>query len=914
MTRPPANRWLSLGALTRRQLATDIWPASVLALMVLLVAAICTAAPASMSAIATSEIRHSVTAVSPNDRNLTVRADSAPPDGLGPAGTATDLPLDAGPQWGGFAAQLAAVRSRFPTQVQRATGAGRFVVSTDAIELEPLPADNAIMQVSINSDPYLPSHLRLTAGHWPAAPATATGTEPVQVVLAAAAAERMGWRMGTSRKIFTTDEPVTLTLVGLVAENPADPDYPRIRPSSTAPAIFDDGNAPVRVTGFVYLAAPLWPNVATLGQVTTVVWFPTTVEAFDDANLVTLAADMRRVTAAEYPLGGPDADTSGIDATPLQVLRWKSDLPAALDAAHARIVSASAVQTVAGLGPGGAALAVLALGLRSFMRRREQAVTLLLTRGASPAQLRRSMVAQGLLIGVPAAAVAVATVVFLFGRTVPLWAAAAGVLAGLIPAAALPAGVSGRRLRTVRTDLSARSPHRIRRLAEVAVLALAGLSLYLLLSGGLTAGSGGGADVLVAAAPIVLTLAVCVLVIRLYPLPLTVIGRVLRRRKGVVGYLGTVRSVREQLVGVPLILATVTGVAVAVFSVLMLSTISAGIDAAAARTVGADVSVAGGFMTTDVVEAARKAPGVQQVTPVGFLGAVSVSSASGTRKLTAYSLDSSTAAEVQRDVPGAPVVPPGMAVPGPAGVQVVVPDALRASLSSPLTAGNGTAVQLVGGGRLPVGFGNDDNWMLVDIAQVNKLVNTGVVPSKMLVAERPGADPAAVDAALSKIIGPNIVLRRPSAETAQLRAAPTIGGMRLALLAATALGVLLVTLAVVVTAVSASRSRNRLLSVLRLLGFDHRQVTQLAAWEQAPPALTAVLVGGGFGVGLAALIRGVVDLRAFTGGTVQPDLAVQPWGLVAVIGGFLLVTALAIGVSALLARQASAAVLMRTEE
>jgi putative ABC transport system permease protein len=76
----------------------------------------------------------------------------------------------------------------------------------------------------------------------------------------------------------------------------------------------------------------------------------------------------------------------------------------------------------------------------------------------------------------------------------------------------------------------------------------------------------------------------------------------------------------------------------------------------------------------------------------------------------------------------------------------------------------------------------------------------------------------------------------------------------------------------------------------------------------------AVLVGGGFGVGLAALIRGVVDLRAFTGGTVQPEMAVQPWGMVAVIGGFLLVIAIAIGGSATLARQASAAVLMRTEE
>lgn len=494
MTRRSASRLLDLGGLARRQLAADTGPASVLALMVLLVAAIFTAAPASMSAIATSEIRHSVTAVSPNDRNLEVRADAAPPDGPVPTGTSSNLPEDAGPQWGGFAAQLAAVRSRFPMQVQDATGAARFVLSTDAIELEPLPADTAIMQVAINADPYLASHLQLTAGHWPAPPATATGTEPVQVVLAEAAAGRMGWHVGISRQIFTTDAPVTLTLVGLLRANPADPDYPRIRPSSTTPAIFDDGNAPVRVTGSVYVATPVWPRVAALGQISTVVWFPIIVDSVDDRNVVALAADLRRVTAVDYPLAGPDADTGDVDLTTLQVLRWQSDLPAALDAAHARVVSAAAVQTVAALGPCGAALAVLALGLRSFLRRREQAGTLLLTRGASRTQLRRSMMTQGLLIGVPTAVAAVLAVAVLFGRTVPMWAAAAGVLAGLIPALALPAGVARHRPGGVRTDLGTPAPHRVRRLAEVAVLAMAALSLYLLLSGGLTAGSGGGTE------------------------------------------------------------------------------------------------------------------------------------------------------------------------------------------------------------------------------------------------------------------------------------------------------------------------------------------------------------------------------------------------------------------------------------
>lgn len=934
---------LGLGGLTRRQLVHDVGPASVLALMVLLVAAIFTAAPAAMSTIATAEIRHTVDTVSPNDRDLTLRGSSIPPEGPATPGLSSDLPADAASLWGGFAADLAAIRDSFPPAVKAATGPARFALQTDAIPLSSLASDNAVMQVSMNADPYLSQHLRLTTGRWPAPPKTATGTETVEVVLASASAKRMGWALNTVRKVPTAEVEVTLRLVGTVDANPADPDYPKIRPSATQPAIFDDGDSPIRVTGFVYVATGVWKDVSDLGPLTTVVWFPTITDAFDDGNLVGIAADIRRVTVVEYPLGGPGADTTVLNGAELQVLRLVSELPASLDAARNRVVSASAVQTVAALGPCGAALAVLSLGVQAFLRRRQPAVALMITRGAAIGQVRRSLAVQGLVIGLPTAVIAVLLAQLAFGWTVPRWAMTIGLLAGLIPAVALPLGVSAQRLRTVRADLGGRSPQRARRVGEVLILALAGLSLYLLLSGGLTAGTGGGADVLVAAAPIFLTLAVCVLVIRLYPWPLRAFQRLMRRRRGAVGFLGAVRSLRDPLVGIPLILATVTGVAVSVFSVVTLSTVNSGIDDSGIRTVGADLSVTGAFMTPDVVTAARKVPGVAEVTSIGFAGTITVKSAAGSEGLPAYFVDSSTFSVVQADIPGAPAVPTSMAVVGaksgtssgsspgpspgsssggtaqggtrqPAAIQVVVPDSVRARWSGPVTSDGGIPLELVGGGQLPAGFGDQEKWLLVDVSSAGRLVNTGTIASKMLLAERPGADESAIDTALAQIVGSNAVLLRPEQATAQLRAAPTIGGMRAALIAATVLGVLLVAMAVVVTAVSGTGARNRLLSVLRLLGLNHRQVTQLASWEQAPPALTAVLVGGGFGVGLTVLIRGVVDLRAFTGGTSPPAMSVQPWGMVAVIGGFLLVIAVAIGVSAVLARRASAAVLMRTEE
>lgn len=323
----------------------------------------------------------------------------------------------------------------------------------------------------------------------------------------------------------------------------------------------------------------------------------------------------------------------------------------------------------------------------------------------------------------------------LFGWTVPWWALLAGVLLGLVPAVALPAGVSANRLRTVRSDFGVRAGSRIRWIVEVLVLAVAGLSLHLLLSGGLTTGTGGGADVLVAAAPVLLTLAVCVLVIRLYPLPLQAIQRFVRRRRGAVGFLGAIRALRDPLVGIPLILATVTGVAVAMFSVVTLSTVSSGITIAGERAVGADLSVTGAFMTEDLVAKARKVPGVQAATTVGLGGTLTINSGSQSLNVTMYFADTASFAEVQRAIPGAPNVP-GQLTRTAAGIPVVVSDSVRSQLPSPTAqSGNGKTLNIVGTGPFPTGLGIAKDWMLVDTSVADSLLNTGGVPDHMLIRE-----------------------------------------------------------------------------------------------------------------------------------------------------------------------------------
>ncbi|WP_154674440.1 ABC transporter permease [Nakamurella lactea] len=904
---------LGLAGLTGRQLRDDLGPAAVLALLVLMVSAIFAAAPAAMSSIATAEIRDAVTALSPTDRDLTEKTTSALPQGPAPAGTVTDLPAAEQPVWGSFAGALAHTHAAFPEPARQATDPARFYLSTAAAGLadDPAVTTGKTMQVTFNVDPYLSEHLRLVSGKWPA-PGDGIhpdGTIDLQVVLAKSSAAEMQWTVGATRSAAVGGAVARLKLVGLTDAAADSADYLVHNPFANQPNIFDDGNQPIRVTGSVFVNSGDWSIAQSAGSAQALIWYPVRAGSVTSANVEAMTAALRRVTVVEYPVVGAPTDQATFALTSLQLT---TDLPAALDAARARVVSASAVQTVAALGPCGAALAVLALGLQSFLRRRRPTTALLVSRGASLGQVRRSLAVQGVLIGLPAAVVAVLVVQLLFGWRAPWWAMMLGLLAGLIPAAALPLGVSASGLRAARSDFGTASAGRPGWIGEVVVLALAALSLYLLLSGGLAAGSGGGADVLVAAAPVFLTLAVCVLVLRCYPLVLLAIQRTMRGRRGAVGFLGAARSLREPMVGTPLIVATVTGVAVAVFSVVTLATVTSGIDGVAARTVGADLRAAGPWMTEDVVDRVRAIPGVEVVSTAGFGGSIALKSDSGTRNVNLYFVDSTTFAQVQQDIPGAPAVPTTMGTRTDAGVPIVVSDSVRAALPGTLTV-DGDPVDVVGTGRYSAGLGDRGDWAIADVTLARSLLTSNGVPDTVLVSLQPGSGPAAA-AALTKIVGPDAVVQRPSDVVDRLTGAPTIGGMRAALIAATALGLLLVALAVLVTAVSGTRTRNRLFAVLRALGLDRRQMAQLAGWEQAPPALTAVVVGGGFGVLLAAVIGGVVDLRAFTGGTDEPALSVQLWSLLTVIGGFVVVVALAIGVSSLLARRAGAATVLRMED
>jgi hypothetical protein len=110
-------------------------------------------------------------------------------------------------------------------------------------------------------------------------------------------------------------------------------------------------------------------------------------------------------------------------------------------------------------------------------------------------------------------------------------------------------------------------------------------------------------------------------------------------------------------------------------------------------------------------------------------------------------------------------------------------------------------------------------------------------------------------------------------------------------------------LTVVLASVAAATARNRTVGVLRILGMSNRQLRGIQAWELAPVALTAVLVGTALGLVLPIIVTSVLDLRPFVGGDLQPGPVIDPLWVLAAVGAFVVIVVLAGIVAAALGRR-----------
>lgn len=938
MTGGAVTRGLSTGALVSKHLRTAPGASLAVGLLVLVLSGLAVFGPLALTAVSDAALRYRLDAVSPAVRD--VQASIVMPPSAGPGGAGARVPEEYTEVWGGFDAGLERVRSATEEPLTATLESAEYFVRMG----EP---GEYVGGSYLGLDPFYESHISIVDGRlpqptasqeeWDAALAAMfeglngdplraeyelsqrEGLPPVEIVLSTASAEKVEWAIGETRVVGSElgwGLPLRLTLVGTFEAVDANEPYWIHVGEVLKPAIGwnPDGVEYVRPTGFVS------PNV--LEQLAhgntrpfTSVWYPMDVEAITASNAAAVTAQLRGFTSVAQQVG------SG-DVFGLQSLDFQADAIPTLDRAIAEGRSLVALVAMLAAGPLGVAAAVLVLGARMMLERRRGALALLSARGATPAQLRRLLGIEGLVVAVVPTALG-ATLGFV---TASLALSRIGAMPGpleqpallIVPALlafapavvlAASAGVSRARGRAdAPTRRSAWSP-----ILEWAVTGLAVVATALLVVRGL-GDPMAPIDPLVSVAPLLLAFVVCIATLHVYPLFLRGLQARLRRGSGFAGFLGAARALRDPATGLAPVLALIVGVSIAVSSGILLSTLETGADRASRANAGGDLQLQSKRFDEGAAEVVADLPGVEAVAPVGEARTIEVLVDSRRKLATVYLVDQDALADVQ----GADgLVPDGVSLgDGTTPMPVLFSQRAMAVLEpeGELLIG-GEPAEVADVVTDPAPSTSATSWLLTDAAYGEAIYGREVPVVSILVRLDDGTDAAAVAAAARDALGDeNIRWLTPESVRAAVDAGPAASGLRVTLIACIALAALLCAIAVVMTLVLGTRARSRILALLQTLGAPPRSGSAIVAWELWPACAAAVVAGALYGAALPVLLLRVVDLTPFTGGAGQPAYAADPLILIAAIGGFLVVALLFTLAALAISRRVRAAAILRTVE
>lgn len=938
-----------LGLLARRQLRTSWGATATLGVVAFLAAGVLSTAPRAVETMHADQVAYETAKASGPARDVISVVGAVP--GQPPTDGFYDLAsMGSGvppePDWAPFLANLDVVRAETPEPLRSVMGAPRFhVTSTEPAYSDPTAGSQlSEAKVYLRSATDLSEHAELVEGRWPAATAEpvfdgaedrflAQPTEPappVEVAVSRAVADTYGWELGGrydnrsgSGVIALADRYPSLVVTGIFETGDPDADYWLHHSLGARASVIADPNRGLLGTATAYVDAAMITPL-TLGMAETRVWYP---------------VDTGGVTAAAVPqllaqINGQSAKTFLVEAEPGDAwpmpLRPSTRLSEILESLLAQRTGVDAIVAVLAVGPLGATVAVLALGARLVVDRRRAALALLRARGASGPQLRLLMGGEGLVVGLGSATLGFVCGLALsagLGVDAPVTVSQVGLAlaAGLAPAAALALATSPAGLRTTRADLAPRSRSRVRWVLEVLVVAGAALATWLLLSRGVVAGSGAGSgvDPLVAAAPLLVSLALTLLAVRAYPWIALAVERALAPRRDLVPFLGAARATRDPAGGPVPAVALVLAVAVAATSAVLYSTVSGGVVREAWRATGADLRISGPVVDESVAEQIAAIDGVDVVVPVDEVGDGVLQSAGGSPRAEVYAVDAAALAKAQADVVGTPETLGELApAAGPGAADDAVPVILNRSAVGPGVSPGSTGITLATPeGSVPVrvvdvvdelpGLPADRSLVLVDADRLAAATgDSSSYPRLALVDLTDGADRSAVTAGILRLLQ-SAVVEDPDQEADEMLAAPVSGGLVIAFVLAVLLAGLLCAAAVVMTLMLAAPARARLLAVLQTLGLSPRQGRGLVGWEIGPWAVVALAVGAVLGVAVPSLVLAAVDVTALTGGITQPDPQYDPLLLGAAAAGFVVVVLAAVGIAAALSRRGEVAAQLR---
>lgn len=886
---------MTRAALLRRHLGFASGGGFVVALLVLVLTVLTTAAPVALGRLGDATVQYRLAGLGAVERDVVADENG--------------IPLE------GFAAEVERIRAEAAAPLPDILQPARTVAVGSAAPLTDQPGT---AEIAVAVDPRYEEDVDIVEGRLPE---PAVFTDPgadiadgqafgrIEIVLSTDTADELGWELGATRQITGFAGIVDVVLVGVFEPVDADAAYWQHVPSVLEPNIFDDGNRArvVTGTGFAHPAS-LRATSPQGDSVSTIVWYPFDETAVDARDAESVAAGLRLLTAVGHTVSESSAGPGGILS-----LRFTADVIGAIEAALAQERATAGVVAMIASGPIGVAAAVLILGCRLVFDRRRPALRLLAARGADTRQLRALLALDGVACGILPALLGIGigvTLAQLALGTVPdLAGVGAAVAVGLFPAAVLAVLAPTAADRRPRADLGGRGS-RPRVILEGAVLVLAALALTLLL----VRGAGDGADLLTAATPLLLALVACVVTLRVYPIPLAVLLRRSRGGRDLAGYLGAVRALREPAIGLTPVLALVVGVSVAVSSGILLSTVQAGIDRSAGAQIGADIRVAGGIITGDQLAQLSALDGVAAATGISGAEPVTLDIDGERVGTSAFVVDADVLRAVQGEGPG--MLPPGVSLAPTSGpLPIVVSTALADEIDGRdgLRVGSLPA-EVVGVLDGPAPIGARAAWLALDASAAEEALGRDPSDRTAVLRLAPGGDPGAVVDAVREVVSPALRIDTAREIIGQIEASPAVAGLRAALLAATGLAALLGALAVVMTLTLAAAPRARLLALLRTLGAPARVGRALAAWEVAPAGLAALVAGTLFGAVVPLVVLTGVDLRSFTGSTAQPAYAVDPVILGVALGAFVALVTAATLIALAVSRRARTSRLLRTVE
>ena len=935
-----------LGLLARRQLRTSWGATATLGVVAFLAAGVLSTAPRAVENMHADQVAYETAKASGPARDVISVVGAVPgqpPDDgyYDPGAIGSGVPAE--PDWAPFLANLDAVRAETPEPLRSVMGAPHFhVTSTDPAYTDPTRSSQlAEAKVYLRAATDLTEHAELVEGRWPAATAEpvfdgngeflgqpAQQAPPFEVAVSRAVADTYGWELGGrygnlsgTGVIALADRYPALVVTGIFETGDPDADYWLHHSLGAEASVIADPNRGLLGTATAYVD-PAMITPLTLGMADTRVWYPVDTGGVTATAVPTLLSQANGQSAKTFLVeAGPD------DPAPIQ-LRPSTRLTEILESLLAQRTGVDAIVAVLAVGPLGATVAVLALGARLVVDRRRPALALLRARGASGTQLRLLMGGEGLVVGLGSAAAGFAAGLALsagVGLDAPVTVSqvALALAAGLAPAAALVLATSPAGLRPTRADLAPRSRSRARWVLEVLVVAGAALATWLLLSRGVVAsggaGAGTGVDPLVAAAPLLVSLALTLLAVRAYPWLALAVERALAPRRDLVPFLGAARATRDPAGGPVPAVALVLAVAVAATSAVLYSTVSGGVVREAWRATGADLRVSGPLVDEPAAEKVAALDGVDAVSPVAEVGDGVLRSTASSRRTEVYTVDAAALAVAQEDVAGAPAtLGEHDRAEGPAGALPVIHT--RSAAGPGIGPGIAGSTLVTREGSVPVhvvdvvdelpGLPAGRALVLADADRLAEGTGDNSFPRLALVGLADDADRAAVTAGISRQL-PTSVVEDPDQEADTLLAAPVSGGLVIAFVLAVLLAGLLCAAAVVMTLMLAAPARARLLAVLQTLGLSARQGRGLVGWEIGPWAVVALVVGAALGVAVPSLVLAAVDVTALTGGVVQPDPQYDPLLLGAAAAGFVVVVLAAVGVAAALSRRGEVAAQLR---